>query len=46
MPCDNGVKLHLNEEVTGICKDNDHYVVTTSKAKYEAKVVVNAAGTS
>jgi glycerol-3-phosphate dehydrogenase len=41
---DNGVKLHLNEEVTGICKDNDHYVVTTNKTKYEAKVVVNAAG--
>jgi len=41
---DNGVELRLNEEVTGICKDNDHYVVTTNKEKYEAKVVVNAAG--
>jgi glycerol-3-phosphate dehydrogenase len=41
---DNGVKLHLDEEVTAICRDNGHYEVTTSKGKYEAKVVINAAG--
>jgi len=41
---DNGVELHLNEEVTSIHKDHDHYVLNTNKATYEAKVVVNAAG--
>jgi glycerol-3-phosphate dehydrogenase len=41
---DNGVKLALNEEVTGIRKAGDHYAVTTDKGTYEAKVVINAAG--
>ena len=41
---DNGAELHLDEEVIGIEKVKDHYVVKTNKASYEAKVVVNAAG--
>ena len=41
---DNGVKLALGEEVTGIVKQGGLYHVTTSKKTYEAKVVVNAAG--
>lgn len=41
---DNGVKLHLNEEVIDIKKDNDLYLVKTNKDEYVAKVVVNAAG--
>ncbi len=41
---DNGVKLHLNEEVTGIKDLGDHFVVTTNKGEYETKVVINASG--
>jgi glycerol-3-phosphate dehydrogenase len=41
---DNGVKLHLNEEVTDVKRVGDHYLVSTSKGEYEAKVVINAAG--
>ena len=41
---DNGVKLHLDEEVTSIDDLGDHFVVKTNKGQYEAKVVVNAAG--
>lgn len=42
---DNGVKLHLDEKVTNIIKDEDCYLVETDKEKYLAKVVINAAGT-
>ena len=41
---DNGVKLALGEEVTGIAKEGSLFHVTTNKNTYEAKVVVNAAG--
>jgi len=41
---DNGVKLHLNEEVKGIKKENGGFLVTTTKGTYQAKVVINAAG--
>ncbi len=41
---DNGVKLHLDEEVIDIKKDKDLYLVKTNKDEYVAKVVVNAAG--
>lgn len=41
---DNGVKLHLCEEVTDVKKVANHYLVTTDKNRYEAKVVVNCAG--
>ena len=41
---DNGVTLHLGEEVLSIKKDGDVYVVKTTKDEYQAKVVINAAG--
>ena len=41
---DNGVKLHLGEEVLGIEKKGDHFVVKTNKDLYEAKLVINCAG--
>ena len=41
---DNGVKLHLEEEVVNILNNKNHYVVLTNKGKYEARIVVNAAG--
>ena len=41
---DNGVELILNEEVIGIHKLNNKYIVKTRTSNYEAKVVVNAAG--
>jgi glycerol-3-phosphate dehydrogenase len=41
---DNGVKLHLNEEVKGVQKEKTGFLVTTNKGSYQAKVVINAAG--
>ena len=41
---DNGVKLHLGEEVLGIEKKGDHFVVKTNKGLYETKLVINCAG--
>lgn len=41
---DNGVKLHLSEEVLGIEKKGDHFVVKTNKGLDEAKLVINCAG--
>lgn len=40
---DNGVKLHLNEEVKEISKDLN-YEITTNKDVYKAKMVINCAG--
>ena len=41
---DNGVELHLQEEVLSI-DQGEHFVIHTSKNKtYEAKVVINASG--
>ena len=42
--CDNGVELHLNEQVVDIIDKNDHLEVVTNKGKYEAKTVINSAG--
>ena len=42
---DNGVELHLNEEVINISKRVDFYeVFTNSGHKYYAKTIINAAG--
>lgn len=41
---DNGVILHLNEEVIDIKKDNAFYLVKTNKGEYKCKVVIDAAG--
>ena len=41
---DNGVKLHLDEEVKNIVYENEIFTVTTNKGEYKAKVVINAAG--
>ena len=40
----NGVKLHLDEEVVDIQKEEDHFVIKTIKGEYQTKTVVNAAG--
>ncbi len=42
--CDNGVTLHLDEEVISIDKIDDHFKVNTTKGSYETKVVIDAAG--
>ncbi len=41
---DNGVKLHLNEEVISITQKENYFIVKTTKNSYETKIVVNAAG--
>lgn len=41
---DNGVNLHLNEEVIDILKTNQGYQIITDKNTYFSKMVVNAAG--
>jgi len=43
---DNGVDLHLGEEVTGISEEHksQRFIVTTSKDRYVADVVINCAG--
>lgn len=41
---DNGVCLHLNEEVIKIVKNGNFYNVQTKSNSYQAKVVINAAG--
>lgn len=41
---ENGVKLHLDEEVIDIQKDNGFYTVKTTKDSYQAKMVINASG--
>ena len=41
---DNGVKLHLGEEVVAICRKEDHFEVQTNKGTYQSKLVINAAG--
>jgi len=42
--CRNGVEIVLATEVLGIEKLADRYVVLTNQAKYETKLVINAAG--
>ena len=42
--CDNGVNIHLNEEVIDIKKIKDGYLIITDNESYEAKLVINAAG--
>lgn len=41
---DNGVILHLNEEVINIEKNKGLFIVKTNKDSYSSKVVINAAG--
>ena len=41
---DNGVKLFLSQEVTGIKKVEDHYEIQTKKGVFAGKIVINAAG--
>ena len=41
---DNGVKLHLCEEVTSILKQESGFIVNTNKNSYETKYVINCAG--
>ncbi len=41
---DNGVKLHLLEEVKAIERKENKFVVTTNKSSYETKYVINCAG--
>lgn len=41
---DNGVKLHLSEEVTSINRENDYFTVKTNKNQYQTKYVINCAG--
>lgn len=41
---DNGVELHLLEEVISINKEHDYFIVNTNKASYKTKYIINAAG--
>lgn len=41
---DNGVNLHLDEEVIDIKKNDDGYLVTTNKDNYITRIIINAAG--
>ena len=41
---DNGVNLHLEEEVKNIIKDREGFQVITDKDTYQTKIVINAAG--
>lgn len=41
---DNGVKLHLDEEVIGIKKNGEYFIVKTNKGEYESKFIIDAAG--
>lgn len=40
----NGVKFHLDTEVIGVSKENDGYLVKTSKGDFKSRIVVNASG--
>jgi len=40
----NGVELFLNNRVTSISKENQIFTITTDKAEYQCKYVINAAG--
>lgn len=42
--CENGVKFYFNTEVQDVLRIEDGYKLITNHGKYEAKVVVNAAG--
>ena len=41
---DNGVNLHLGEEVVDIKKSENGFTVITNRGTYETKLVINAAG--
>ena len=41
---DNGVSLHLNEEVIDVVDEGEYFVVKTSKNEYQSRVVINASG--
>lgn len=42
--CDNGVLLHLNEEVIDLKGFDNYFEVVTNKDVYKCKVLINAAG--
>lgn len=42
--CDNGVKLHLDEEVINFVNKGDSFIVKTNKGEYETKLVINCGG--
>lgn len=41
---DNGVILHLQEEVKEIVKNKDYFDIKTNKSKYKTKLIVDSAG--
>lgn len=41
---DNGVELHLAEELLSIERQEEHFKVHTSKGDYECRIFINAAG--
>jgi len=43
---ENGVKMGLNAEVTGITRKNGLFKVSSSRGSYSARIVVNSAGVS
>lgn len=40
----NGVTLLLNNEVTGISKEDSSFLVFTQKSQYQSKIIINCAG--
>ena len=42
--CDNGVELHLNEEVLNIVNCNSYFEIKTNHQTYQSKIVIDAAG--
>lgn len=42
--CDNGILLHLGEEVIDINDLKSYFLIKTNKSIYETKIVINAAG--
>lgn len=42
--CQNGVAYYLDNEVTAIARENGEYIVTTNRAQYRCRWLVNSAG--
>lgn len=40
----NGAELYLNSQVTSIERVDDYFIVNTTKASYQTKAIINAAG--
>ena len=41
---DNGVTLLLDNKVTGISKEDNHFLVFTKNSRYKTKIIINCAG--